>query len=401
MQKIFLFLCLIQLAVASAKQPYAAVVIVGTESARVDAPNLVDLRRDLRTQAIQSLIPIYTPTSAAAIDVNLRGLIALTSFAANSTTLVVQIPTAGITQTFTGATRDESLTLFKSFLQNDANKKQLLRAYAKHSPIDPIAGNPNSLLGQMAEADYLLGRLTPLAGCDCEGSAQPIRHQFQAGAIGTRGFSKGFDTSLVTLPLRYSYSPTGSWALILDAPFSYLRNGGASSVISSLGIGFRLPLVKNWSITSLFRVGMGGTLDLVTSGIFITTGLVSEYDYKLGQFVLSLTNYAGYYSSTNFWLTGVNFNYRLQDYVFKNGLTLTSCSGFSLCERPLNLSLSFVDTYFPSGRLFIRHYDEVSLALITNYLNPCLDYDCLSLGFGYQFGQKSYRGYTLKVIYQF
>lgn len=384
-----------------AHQPYQARVTVETSSATVSDPNLVDLSRSLKSSSIQALIPIYTPTSAVSIDINLRGIQALTSFAANSTTLVVQIPQAGTVETFTGINREDSLNLFRDFIRNAGNRHRLLKAYARYSPIDPIAGNPNSLMAGMAQADYLIGHLSPLSGCDCSWSAQPIVNQVQTGAYAVRGFSKGFDTTSVSMPLRYSYSPDLKWAFIIDAPFTYNRNGGASSLFLSLGTGLRIPFTANWSLTSVFRIGAGGTLDLCTSGNFISLGASSVYNYKISNYILSMTNYAGYTTSTNLWLTGVNFNYHLHNYIFKNGLSLTTCEGFTFFGRAVNFSLSFVDSYFARERLYIKHYDEVGINLITNYLNPLLCYDCLSVGFSYQFGQKNYKGYNLNLAYQF
>lgn len=384
-----------------ARQPYHARVTVDTTSASVSDPNLVDLSRSLKTTSIQKLIPIYTPVSPVSIDINLRGITALTSFAANSTTLVVQIPQAGTVQTFTGSTREESLVLFRDFIRNGGDRHKLLRAYARFSPIDPIAGNPNSLMAKMAQSDYLLGKLSPLSGCDSCWSAQPIVHQFQTGLNSERAFSSGFDATLVTLPLRYSYSPNLSWALILDAPFTYIRNGGASSLFSSLGFGLRLPITCNWSLTPTFRTGAGGSLDLCTSGCFLSSGVTSVYNYKISDFVLTMTNYAGYFTSTNLWLTGINFNYHLHNYVIKNGLSLTTCKGFTLCKIPLNFGVSFTDTYFARERLFIKHYDEIGLSLIATGINPCLNYDCVTLEFAYQFGEKSYKAYQLNLAYQF
>lgn len=386
---------------AQAREPYHATILVGPVTATVSAPNLVDLSRELKSTSIESLIPFYTPISPVGIDINLRGILALTAFPANSTTLIVQIPQTGTTQTFTGGTREESIRLFKDFIRDGGKKHELLRAYAKYSPIDPIAGNPNSLLASMAQSDYLLGRLSPLSGCDSCWSAQPIVHQFQAGMDGVRGFSKGFETTTVSLPLRYSYSPDGNLAIIIDAPFTYFRNDGASSLFGSLGVGFRYPINHEWSLTPTLRLGAGGSMDLCTAGCFVSAGIMSVYNYKLFDYVLSMTNYAGYYTSTNCWLTGINFNYRLQNYIFKNGLSFTTCKGFNLCERPLNFCVSFVDSYFTGHRLFIKHYDEVDVSIFTTCLNPYIDYDCLSLGFGYQFGEKGYQGYCLNMAYQF
>ncbi len=401
MKKLFSILLSLFTLAASAREPYRATVTVDSASATVSAPNLVDLSRDLKTTSLEVLLPIYSPVSPVSIDINLRGIEAQAAFAAGSTILVVAIPQTGDVETFSGATRDESVQLFKEFIRDGGRKHNLLKAYARYSPIDPIAGNPNSLMAQMAQADYLLGHLSPLAGCDCSWCAQPLVHQFQAGSILGRAFSKGFDTTVVTLPLRYSYSPNGEWAFILDAPVTYLRNGGASSIVSSFGFGFRIPITCDWSLTPIVRGGAGGSLDLCTAGSFISTGVTSVFNLKWREFVFSLTDYAGYISSTNLWLTGINFNYHLHNWIFKNGFSLTSCEGVTFCNRPLNFSFSFIDSCFTQDRLFIEHYDEVGVSLIATNINPCLDYDCLALGFSYQWGEKSYKGYLLNLVYQF
>lgn len=401
MHKILLFVSLISIATLQSREPYHAEIIVTPVNAKVSAPNLVDLTRDLRSTAIESILPIYTPISAAEININLRGILTLGSFAAGSTDFVVQIPQANIVRTFSGGTRDDSLLLYKEFIRDGGEKHRLLRAYARYSPIDPIAGNPNSLLAQMAQADYLVGHLSPLSGCDRCWEAQPVLHQYQSGVYAGRAFSKGFDTTTVTMPLRYSYSPDRKFAFILDAPITYNRNGGASSIFSSLGMGARIPFSANWSFTSMFRFGAGGSLDLCTSGCFVSAGATSVYNFYLCPYVITLTNYAGYFSSTNLWLSGTNFNYHLHHYIFKNGLSVTTCEGLTFCKRPINISLSFEDSYFTRKHLFIRHYDEFEVDLITSGINPWFNYDCLSLGFAYQFGEKHYRGYYLKLTYQF
>lgn len=404
MQKFFISLIVVCLCLPlclQARQPYHAKATVDNQSATVSASNLTDLSNDLKTTSLEQLIPIYTPTSAVSIGYNLRELLAQAAFAANSTVLVVTIPNAGITTTFDGGTRDQSLALFKDFIKEGSSLPKILKGYARYSPIDPIAGNPNSLMAQMGQADYLLGQLSPLTGCECSWESQPIKHQFQAGLDYARTFTKGYETTQVTVPLRYSYSPDLDWALILDAPITYNRNDGASSLLGSLGIAFRFPISYGWSLTPVVRLGFGGSLDLCTAGTFISAGLNSTFNYKVSDYILSMTNYAAYFTSTNFWLTGVNFNYHLHNSVIKNGISITSCNGITLCDKPLNFKLSFVDSYFGGDKLFIRHYDEVAVSLITNNLNPCLCYDSLSIELAYQFGYKNYKGYFINMVYQF
>lgn len=261
-----------------ARQPYQAEITVDDENATVSAPNLVDLKRDLSSPEIKALIPIYTPVSPVSFDLNFRGILASAFFAENSTTFVVNFTQLGVTKTFSGSTREESLGLFKEYIRDAGTHHNLLKAYVRYSPIDPIAGNPNSLMAQMAQADYLVGHLSPLSGCSCCWKAQPIVNQIQVGTYADRSFAGGFDTTSVTLPFRYSYSPDLDHALILDTPLTYLRNGGASSLVGSIGIGYHIPVINGWSLTPIVRFGAGGSLDLCTSGSFISGGLTNVFN---------------------------------------------------------------------------------------------------------------------------
>jgi hypothetical protein len=382
-----------------AHKPYQATIAVPPISSHVSATNMVNLKRNIQT-AFDELEPFYTPTSAVALNIDLRGIQNIAAFAANSTNLIVIIPQANIVETFDGGTRDASLSLYKDYIR-DAAHGHLLKAYARYSPIDPLAGNPTSLMSQMGQSDYLLGHLSPLSGCDCSWESQPIRHQFQAGTDVERAFVSGFDTTLVTAPLRYSYSPNRKWALILDAPLTFISNGGAYSVYGSLGTGIRVPVTSFWSLTPILRFGFGGSLDLCTSGAFFSAGLTSVLNYKFRHVVVSMTNYAAYLTSTNLWLSGINFNYHLQNYVFKNGLSVTTCDALQLFERPVNFNAFFIDSYYAREHLYIRHFDEFGLSMIINNVNPCLDYDCATFGFSYQFGEHHFRGYKFNLDYQF
>lgn len=384
------------------RQPYHGTVTVGADSVTVSDPNIQSLSADLRTSVLEQLLPIYTPTSAVTLQLNLRGLLANAAFAANSTTLTLTLPNQGITTSFFGSTRDESVILMKDFLKtNGNNSSKLFKAYAKYSPIDPIAGNPNSLMAIMAQSDYAFGRLAPQSGCSCCWVAQPIRHQFQVGLDTARGLTHGFETTSITLPLRYSYSPDRLHAFIIDMPITVNKYGGAYSLVESIGFGYRFPLSCQWSLTPTLRIGFGGSCDLSTAGTFIAPGIVSNFNYWICDFVFSLTNQVTYFASLPLHLGSINCDYHLYNFVFKNGFALSSCQGFKVCGRTINYEVTFVDSLFTGDPLYIKHYDEVGVSFNTTYLNPCIDYDCLSVGFVYQYGQRDYKGYILNAVYQF
>ena len=253
----------------------------------------------------------------------------------------------------------------------------------------------------MAQGDYLLGNLSPLSGCDCCWSAQPIRHQFQVGLNIGRGLVDGYETTSVNIPLRYSYSPNRQSAFIIDMPMILNKYDGAWSFSGSFGLGFRFPINYYWSLTPVVRLGSGGSVDLISGANLLSSGLVSNFNYPIWNHVLTMTNDVTYYTSIPLNLGSINYDYHLHNFVFKNGLALTSCEGFDFCNRMINYKVTFIDSAFDGIPLYMEHYDEVGFYLITSYLNRYIDYDCLSIGFTYRFGQKGYRGYNLDMVYQF
>ena len=221
-KNIFSFLILMAVVcsgIVEGRQPFHGLIDVSGTTARVSAPNIGTLTNDLRTSALEELIPIYTPTSAVTIGINLRGIPVITGFRSELHCINSKYSEVRHQHLISGSTRDESVLLLKEYLKSTTNgTKRLFRGFAKYSPIDPIAGNPNSLMGLMSQGDYLLGNLSPLSGCDCSWSAQPIRHQFQVGLNVGRGLVSGYETTCVNIPLRYSYSPNRRSASLLICP---------------------------------------------------------------------------------------------------------------------------------------------------------------------------------------
>lgn len=398
----FLFFFLAFTPLANAKEPYHASIRVQQCKASTSAPNLVDLTNQLKAAALNQLLPIYTPVSATLLQFNLRGIFADAAFAENSPTLTVYYPQINKKELFQGATRDESLKLFKDSIRDGGEGKALLKAYPIYSPIDPIAGNPLSLQASMLRADYLLAELSACSSrcrenVECSGNIKP----FMGGAGFARGFSKGFDATIAKLPLRYVCQFKQNSSFIFDLPLAYQNNGGASSMQGSFGLGFQRPLTDRWSVTAVSRAGCGGSLDLCTGGTLVSFSLVSEYAFSISKYELAMINCIGYSTSINFWLTGINFSYNLHNIVSRNGIRLSSCEEFSLLGCPFNFSLGFADNYFAKDRLYIKHFDELSCSFTVDDLRVGDLKGCLSVCFSYQFGQRSYQGYLFDLNYFF
>ncbi len=113
----------------------------------------------------------YLPgVSAMNGQLDLRGVSSRISFDANSARMNFRLPGSGIDISFEGGSRDESQAEFEDWLkgrgeQSSVSKQpltSLLREFVANSPVDPVAGNPNSLESRMFQSDFRLGTEGPL-----------------------------------------------------------------------------------------------------------------------------------------------------------------------------------------------------------------------------------------------
>lgn len=351
-----LLLCAILLDLDGRRAPFQAGITVGSESGQVNASNLVSLKKDLSTEGIQQVIATYTPVSPVEFAINLRGLDSIASFAAASTTLNFSIPSLGISNTFTGSTRDDSITLLKSYLTDTSSMRKILHAMAKVSPIDPIVGNPDSLLASMVNENYLIGEHS--SPCSCV----PTKIRCVGASYGI-SWVKGFQNSIITLPLYYRNNRLlvpGSF--VFSAPVTLIEVGGAYSLYGSLGGGYQCPITEMWDLTLAGRLGFGGSLDLVSASGLALVSMTSDYMLASGSgWALSLTNLVGWSSSVAVHGSGVDFNYGVQNWEFGNGLKLSLCQLFPSFFSEAEADIYFIDTAYIGDKLFIQHYDEVGI----------------------------------------
>ena len=116
----------------------------------------------------------YIPgVSAVSALIDLRGVGGLMAYAANSSELVLAVPSAGFQRTFDGGNRDASEEELQAWLDGNGDQSTtgsqgalttLLQQFVAASPVDPVAGNPNSLQSRMFDRDLGLGTLGPFMG---------------------------------------------------------------------------------------------------------------------------------------------------------------------------------------------------------------------------------------------
>lgn len=360
-----------------------------TNVSRRSAEDFVDIFTDA---GLNALFATYTTNSAATAVVSLRGVPATLSYAAGSTTLRLIVPTAGIDESFTGATRDESQDLALRWFRGrgGAALTRLLQTAAASTPIDPVAGNPNSLMAQMGASDFAVGT-----------GAGGLGSRFSLGARFGSYSAEGFDTRVWTLPLGYSFGFANGATMVIDAPLTLVSNAGAQSYSGSIGLGVRVPVRLglsdvDWTLTPMLRVGGVGSVSLASVSGMWSVSLTSALDWRVREGTsLTIGNMVSRLQTFPVNVGDYRVDYDLTNIMFRNGVIATQAIG-EWFGRPVRASLFAIDTRFTGDALFIRSYQEFG-GFLTTDLRAGGQSVPLSVGVTVLSGERGYRGYSLNL----
>jgi hypothetical protein len=346
------------------------------------------------------------------IDLDFRGLTGVElDFAANTGVLTFQIDALDVNETF-GRTcdpvlsvddcrnaRKEALEELKDYLKTNPNfLKRLLSALARLSPIDPLAGNPDSLFSRRQRGDFDYGftnKVSQIWGCgtsafnfsndapiqvaaaggltdvfaEAQSRAAELQAQNEIGfgvmassttAQGTRG---DFTSTGYVMPLSYTAKLDSDprKKIRFDLPLSYTETEGAASYAFGVGLAYTHPLTDEWSLTPAIGAGATGSEDLGAAGGVSSYSLTSAYTWRLGGMALSMGNSVGQYDSIGLKLGDVEAEADISNTVFTNGFLLTGPN--SLIAKNLVIEYSFIDTRITGDEVYADTYDELGIAL--------------------------------------
>jgi hypothetical protein len=303
----------------------------------------------------------YADSNQITANLDFRGLPMNLQFAENSTVLQLDIPDIEISETFDGGTREESIRLLQDWFKNNdkGNIEKIMRELARVSPVDPIAGNPNSLMATMVEDDFTTG--------------------FHKVATRQKGMTdkkfiiiapvyKSFDidgkkSDHFALPLGYSFEvgDNPKEMVTLSMPLSYVRVEGAKSYSAGLGASYSFPVTDEWIVTPSAKYSIVGSKNLGTLAQMVGGSLTSSYTLDLGKrYAVSLGNMVGYYSTVKMYDGEYAFDPKIKNTVFRNALMLSVPSD----NIYKNTSMDFfvIDTQYVGTDLFMENYEEIGFS---------------------------------------
>lgn len=358
----------------------------------------------------------YTGTEALRADFYLRGLEAQLSFESGFGTLyfIIGDPTQPnnpgaylLFETFTprnsGAPpelqRRDTIEQLKEYLKtNGGALKRILTALARFSPIDPLAGNPDSLFGQRMRNDFNHGftnKVSQIWGCGASAFNFTNDAPIQVAAVGGVGdifadaqaraaalqaqneISMGLMASSTTakvsggdfvstglvVPLSYTVKLDSDprKKIRFDLPLTYTDTEGAATYALGAGLAYTHPLSDVWSLTPALGVGATGSEDLGAAGGVGAYSLTSAYTWRFDSFALSMGNSVGRYEALGIKIGDIEAEAEIANTVFTNGFLLSGPN--SLIAKNLVVEYSLVDTRITGDAVYSDGYDEIGVAL--------------------------------------
>ncbi|WP_373491743.1 hypothetical protein [Parasphingorhabdus sp.] len=356
-----------------------------------NAINGFSLSRSFEQDTIDEIIDFLDPTEIALVIgqlnaqsaeisqvFDLRGATALAGYQQNGTTLSISFvsPSGDLVSlddgtscsfTFQGITRQDAFNQFDTILDdgNNATARQVYsclgRSFTRFSPIDPLAGNPNSLQASLARSALDLTSSDSLI----EEGTNTYGDPWIIGAAATTGSAGRFDYQRVDARVQRGFRVfAGNRALLkFDLPVSYSNIKGAASYTAQVGLGVEVPLIDTkWSIEPRVSYGVVYSDNAGSVGHILQGSVVSRYVVQgLGRGRLVIGNMVAY-SSTLATPGDYNLNPDIKNWVFRNGLAYELPLKGGVGGRSSSLRASYAHTLFAGDKLFNRSFHEATIS---------------------------------------
>lgn len=341
---------------------------VNDQSSRVGFSTVEQMFNRLDKAGLESLNKAYTDATPASLTLGYRGLNLFVTTTAGSNAVILNIPGIVENKSFTGANRDASFDLLADFFKSDGGAlvSAVMKKLAEVSPVDPIAGNPNSMQSMMVSNDFAATFTAHASNIKSAPGSQSSDNSGLA-ALGLRfgQYSQGgLKSESVTLPLSYTFRGFGDGRqLTLNMPLSTGSVGTAKVYQAGLGVAYRHPMNEQWALTPAVHVGASGSADLGSAAAMTSASLTSQYTIPLQDYEVSIGNMVGQYDTLKIKTSEYSYDPGIRNLVFRNGVMVAR--PVAIGGQPLSAEVSFVNTQFTGTALFNKWTNELGVTIGT------------------------------------
>ena len=390
-----------------AKDIFTAEVQVDGVTQMIGYNKILNVADQYESENMRKIFPNYSDTSAVSAKLDLRNVPVNLSYAQNSSTLVFKIPSLGIERTYTGATREESKEKFVDALEGlDKDLlKALTKEWVKNSPIDPVAGNPTSLLSSIAVS--MTDSLSDVATNQAFGLKGQSSSSFSMMPRFGRYTQQGYGLNVYNLPLAYSHwFDAKKMGLVIDAPITLVDTEDALSGSLNLGVGLNFQVTSNdamtWYLMPQVRVGATGSQDFGTAALIYGGGLSSNAQFPINESSnISIINMVSYYKTDALKVGDFDSGYDLQNTIFRNGVEYSHVLHKTVAGSPLIAKLQYARTDFYGDQLYSDFQHDFSGSIGFKNLKPKAWIDEYRAGFTYTYADNNLKGFMVNAGYTF
>ncbi|MDE0884125.1 MAG: hypothetical protein OSB70_01190 [Myxococcota bacterium] len=349
---------------------------------------------------------IYQPEMGMTANLNLRGVATRLTYDANLVSLRFEIVGTDVKVEFReGTTRDENGADFQAWLKGDRGQRAelngLLVEFVGSSPVDPVAGNPNSLESRMFDGDFELGSMGPFLsnfpmGTEDIPNLSKVDFNFGHFAAGPYG------GETYELDLAFAWNPSRRVSVLTDLAFMFsVGEGDALTGIGHFGLGLQARIKNWWNLSLVARGGIAGSVDVGGVGAMYSVSLVSHIRHPIREYWLELRNMVGVANSIDgIKIEGIELDYDLTNVVLKNGISLNREFSPTLFSSPLRASVFFTQTSYFVDTLWLQYTHEVGVGVGLVGKTGIAAYSPISLDASYVF-YKQYDALKLKISLRF
>lgn len=394
-------------------------LIGGSQNSQPGVATADELFEQLKARNLKALNPSYNDNSASVARVGYRGLPMITSTRQNSPVIEFFVPSLNRRVVFDAKpTRDGNRSDLEAYLKSEGGGilNDIQKQLAKVSPIDPIAGNPNSLQSQAVTTDYDRSftasatniQAAPSSSTTSSTSGTAVGKPSGAGSsnLSSVGLNVGSTSqggvrsTAISVPLSYTFRADidPGRQITLYAPITVVDTAGAKTVAVNLGASYRYPITLDWALTPAIGYGVSGSPDLGAAAALFTTSLTSHYVMRMDGYDIAFGNSVGLYKTSKFSNSSYSSNPGITNTVYRNGILVSMPTNFM--GTKMAYEISYINTLFTGTDLYSKQYNEIGLTIGNNKnANNARTY--LRAGVSYLRGQNGIRGFKFNVGYWF
>lgn len=275
--------------------------------------------------------------------------------------------------------------------------QKLAADWVSKTSIDPVAGNPNSLMSNLVAQNFNFAAKSVVPDNDIKNL-----NLFSVSPSYYHGTNDGYSVTDTSLPLQWSHYFNQNNALFVAMPIKYSTIENATTYSFSLGLGYSHVFVRNthltWALIPSFFAGVVDSSDLNSGTLIYDVALASRLTTSLtDKLNFGLTNDVSFLKTAQVKIGSVETPYKIDNTITQNGFDLTY-----QFRKMLSIGGYYTLTNVVGGaQWFIPNYNNLGVKFVKQTTKKSAVYNYITVNLGYTFGAHNYDGVHASIGFKF